>query len=122
MSASVGIGPEDGPSQLNERMTRLSPPERLVILADLQEGMQGAREERVRMDADQHMGDLYPFSLNQKLERITENSPWYSQADSSPWGRAIIPLEMVSVLEEYRSKLAAFPVKQPVIHLFGHHD
>jgi hypothetical protein len=65
------------------------------------------------------MGDLYPFSLNQKLERITENSPWYSQADSSPWGRAIIPLEMVSVLAEYSSKLAAFPVKQPVIGLFA---
>ena len=119
LEASASLGPDDGPSLLDERMARLHPPERLVILADLQVGMQGAREERVRMDADQHMGDLYPFSLNQKLERITENSPWYSQADSSPWGRAIIPLEMVSVLAEYSSKLAAFPVKQPVIGLFA---
>src|SRR5690554_4878226 len=118
LEASASIG-DAGPSLLDERMARLRPPERLVILADLQVGMQGAREERVRMDADQHMGDLYPFSLNQKLERITENSPWYSQADSSPWGRAIIPLEMVSVLAEYSSKLAAFPVKQPVIGLFA---
>lgn len=119
LEASASLGPDDGPSLLDERMARLRPPERLVILADLQVGMQGAREERVRMDADQHMGDLYPFSLNQKLERITENSPWYSQADSSPWGRAIIPLEMVSVLAEYSSKLAAFPVRQPVIGLFA---
>ena len=119
LEASASLGPDDGPSLLDERMARLRPPERLVILADLQVGMQGAQEERVRMDADQHMGDLYPFSLNQKLERITENSPWYSQADSSPWGRAIIPLEMVSVLVEYSSKLAAFPVKQPVIGLFA---
>ncbi|SFQ84982.1 hypothetical protein SAMN05216578_10729 [Halopseudomonas formosensis] len=119
LEASASLGPDDGPSLLDERMARLRPPERLVILADLQVGMQGAREERVRMDADQHMGDLYPFSLNQKLERITENSPWYSHADSSPWGRAIIPLEMVSVLAEYSSKLAAFPVKQPVIGLFA---
>ena len=119
LEASASLGPDDGPSLLDERMARLRPPERLVILADLQVGMQGAREERVRMDADQHMGDLYPFSLNQKLERITEYSPWYSHADSSPWGRAIIPLEMVSVLAEYSSKLAAFPVKQPVIGLFA---
>lgn len=119
LEASASLGPDDGLSLLDERMARLRPPERLVILADLQVGMQGAREERVRMDADQHMGDLYPFSLNQKLERITENSPWYSHADSSPWGRAIIPLEMVSVLAEYSSKLAAFPVKQPVIGLFA---
>ncbi|HIZ49606.1 MAG TPA: hypothetical protein IAA18_00840 [Candidatus Pseudomonas excrementavium] len=118
LEASASIG-DAGPSLLDERMARLRPPERLVILADLHVGMTGAEEERVRMDADQHMGDLYPFSLNQKLERITENSPWYSQADVSPWGRPIVPLEMVSVLAEYSSKQAAFPVKQPVIGLFA---
>ncbi|EZQ18166.1 MULTISPECIES: hotdog family protein [Halopseudomonas] len=118
LEASASIG-DAGPSLLDERMARLRPPERLVILADLQVGMTGAEEERVRMDADQHMGELYPFSLNQKLERITENSPWYSQADVSPWGRPIIPLEMVSVLAEYSSKQAAFPVRQPVIGLFA---
>ena len=119
LEASASLGPDDGPTLLDERMARLRSPERLVILADLQVGMTGAEEERVRMDADQHMGDLYPFSLNQKLARITENSSWYSQADASPWGRPIIPLEMVSVLAEYSSKLAAFPVKQPVIGLFA---
>lgn len=118
LEASASIG-DAGPSLLDERMARLRPPERLVILADLRVGMTGAEEERVRMDADQHMGDLYPFSLNQKLERITENSPWYSQADVSPWGRPIVPLEMVSVLAEYSSKQAAFPVRQPVIGLFA---
>lgn len=119
LEASASLGPDDGPTLLDERMARLRPPERLVILADLQVGMQGAEEERVRMDADQHMGDLYPFSLAQKLERITENSPWYSRAEESPWGRAIIPLEMVSVLAGYTSKQAAFPVRQPVIGLFA---
>lgn len=118
LEASASIG-DAGPSLLDERMAKLRPVEKLVILADLHVGMQGAEEERVRMDADQHMGDLYPFSLNQKLERITENSPWYSDAGATPWGRAIIPLEMVSVLAEYSSKLAAFPVKQPVIGLFA---
>jgi len=29
------------------------------------------------------MGDLYPFSLNQKLAKITEPSPWYSGAGQS---------------------------------------
>lgn len=118
LEASASIG-DAGPSLLDERMAKLRPVEKLVILAELHVGMQGAEEERVRMDADQHMGDLYPFSLNQKLERITENSPWYSDAGATPWGRAIIPLEMVSVLAEYSSKLAAFPVKQPVIGLFA---
>ena len=99
-------------------MARLRAPEKLVILSELRIGMAGAEDEAVRMDADQHMGNLYPFSLNQKLERITETSPWYSSGDN-PWGRPIIPLEMVSVLAEYTSKQAAFPVKQPVIGLFA---
>ena len=73
----------------------LRPPEKLVILANLKVG-QISTDERVRMDADQHMGALYPFSLNDKLARITEPSPWYSDDGASPWGRAIIPLEMPS--------------------------
>ncbi|MFZ2288605.1 MAG: hypothetical protein WAV92_02895 [Halopseudomonas yangmingensis] len=119
LEASASLGPDDGPSLLDERMAKLRTPEKLVILADLKVGMTGKQDEPVRMDADQHMGNLYPFSLTQKLERITENSPWYSDPTSSPWGRAIIPLEMVSVLAEYSSKLAEFPVKQPVIGLFA---
>ncbi|RLU03976.1 MAG: hypothetical protein D9N11_01435 [Ketobacter sp.] len=119
LEASASLGPDDGPTLLDERMAKLRPPEQLLILADLHVGMTGAVDEPVRMDADQHMGNLYPFSLNQKLERITENSPWFSDANASPWGRAIIPLEMVSVLAEYSSDLAAFPVKQPVVGLFA---
>ena len=118
LEASASLG-DAGPSLLDERMAKLRPVDKLVILADLHVGMAGAEDEQVRMDMDQHMGDLYPFSLAQKLERITENSPWYSQADASPWGRAVIPLEMVSVLAGYTSKQAAFPVKQPVIGLFA---
>lgn len=69
------------------------------------------------MDPDQHMGNLYPFSLNQKLAGITENSEWYSKG--SPWGRPIIPLEMISVLAEYSSHQAKFPVKGPAVGLFA---
>ncbi len=100
-------------------MVNLRPPERLVILADLHVGMTGAVDEIVRMDPDQNMGALYPFALNQKLAVITETSPWYCDAASSPWGRPIIPLEMVSVLAEYSSNQARFPVKGPAVGLFA---
>lgn len=119
LEASASLGPEHGETLLDERRARLRAPGNLVILADLNVGMTGAADEPVRMEADQHMGDLYPFSLNQKLERITESSPWYSDGDATPWGRPIIPLEMVSVLAEYSSKAAAFPVRQPVVGLFA---
>jgi hypothetical protein len=117
LEASASLGP--GPTLLEERLAQLRPPGPLVILADLKVGMAGDEEERVRMDGDQHMGALYPFSLNQKLAAITETSPWYFDPASSPWGRAIIPLEMVSVLAEYSSGRAGWPVKGPAVGLFA---
>jgi len=119
LEASASVGPSHGQTLLEQRMAKLRPPEKLVILADLRVGMQGVEDERVRMDADQHMGALYPFSLKQKLARITETSPWYSDGSATPWGRAAIPLEMVSVLAEYSSPKARFPVKGPAVGLFA---
>jgi hypothetical protein len=119
LEASASIGPEYGTSLLEHRMAALRPPGRLIILADLKIGMTGAADECVCMAPDQMMGGLYPFSLNQKLAAITEPSPWYSDAASSPWGRAIVPLEMVSVLAEYSSHDAKFPVKGPAVGLFA---
>ena len=83
--------------------------------------MKGAESEHVQMDFDQKMGDLYPFSLSQKLEKITESSPFYSQQGGalSPWKRPIIPWEMVSVLAECTNRLARFPTKGPAIGLFA---
>jgi hypothetical protein len=114
-SASLGAGE----TLLGARLAALHPPGKLVILRDLAVGMTGAEDEIVRMDPDQHMGALYPFSLNQKLARITEPSPWYSDGAASPWGRPIIPLEMISVLAQYSSGKARFPVRGPAVGLFA---
>lgn len=119
LEASASIGPDHGTTLLEARMAKLPPPGKLLILDDLRVGMQGAEDEPVRMDIDQNMGHLYPFSLRQKLTVITENSPWYSDAAASPWGRAVIPLEMVSVLAEYTNRKARFPVKEPSVGLFA---
>lgn len=124
LEASASVGPRKGerstePTLLETRMAALRPPGKLLILEDLKVGMTGARDEEVRMDADQNMGALYPFSLNQKLAAITETSPWFSDAAASPWGRPIIPFEMLSVLFEYSSRQAEFPVKGPAVGLFA---
>lgn len=119
LEASASIGPGAGPTLLDERMAKLRPPEKLLILQDLEVGMRGAADEIACMQAGQHMGKLYPFSLNDKLKVITEPSPWYHDDEASPWGRAIIPLEMVSVLAEYTSREAKFPVRGPAVGLFA---
>lgn len=119
LEASASLSTDAGPTLLEIRMAALRPPEKLLILADLKVGMSGAEDEHVRMDPDQHMGALYPFSLSQKLAAITEFSPWYSDPTTSPWSRPIIPLEMVSVLAEHSSGKARFPVRGPAVGLFA---
>lgn len=119
LEASASLGPDHGETLLESRMKALRPPGDLVILADLKVGMTGRDHEVVRMGPDQHMGDLYPFSLADKLKVITETHPMYSDAKASPWGRPVIPLEMVSVLANYSSHGARFPVKSPSIGLFA---
>lgn len=101
-TASIGPDFEDtAPTR------RLADP---VILADVKVGMAVPRTP-VRMDADRRMGALYPFSSAQKLAKITESSLYYTA--SSPLGRAIVPLEMISVLMQYTSDNGAFGVRGP---------
>jgi hypothetical protein len=119
LEASATLGPDHGETLLEARMAKLRPASDLVILADMTVGLSTSKDEPVRMGADQHMGSLYPFSLNQKLAVITEASDWYSDAKASPWGRPVIPLEMVSVLANYTGGMANWPVKHPSIGLFA---
>lgn len=117
LEASATLGEET--TLLDERLAKLKPPGALVILSDLRVGMAGAAGEMACMGADQNMGALYPFTLAQKLEKITEPSAWYHDAAASPWGRAVIPFEMVSVLAEHGAAQAGLPVKGPSVGLFA---
>ncbi len=119
LEASASIGPDHGETLLEARMAKLRPADDLVILADLHVGMTGAADEVVSMGPDQHMGNLYPFSLADKLKVITEPMDVYSDGAAGPWGKPIVPLEMVSVLGNYSNRNSKFPVKQPAIGLFA---
>ncbi|MEJ6593445.1 MAG: hypothetical protein QNL99_15820 [SAR86 cluster bacterium] len=121
LTGTASIGPDHPASELDLRRAKLRPAEQLVILSELHVGQKGRVTESAVMDFDQNMGDLYPFSLNEKLAKITELSPWYTaeHGASSPWGRAIIPLEMLSVLTQYTSREAGFRMKGPAVGLFA---
>jgi len=82
----------------------------------LELGMRVAVAEPVTMGFDDDNGNLYPFTLTQKLAKITEASSWYLDGGDSPWGRPIVPTEMISVIA-HRSN-AHFPVRGPAIGLF----
>lgn len=120
LRGTAAVGGNNPPSALEQRIGELKAPQTCVILRDVHVGMRTQRIA-VRMDASQNMGALYPFSLAQKLAAITEPSPWYTaeSAASSPFKRAIIPMEMVSVLLNYSGDAAALPVRKPVVGLFA---
>lgn len=117
LRGTASVGEPHIATALEARLGELKPLTDPVILRDVKVALTSKRQT-VRMAFDQNMGDLYPFSLRQKLAVITENSPYYSGGDG-PWGRAIIPMEMLSVLFQYRSKDDPLPAKGPAVGLFA---
>lgn len=113
---TASIGRTD-PTELDPRRQRaLEDPGQLYIVDQLEIGMRVSVPEPVTMGFDDHNGNLYPFTLAQKLDSITERSSWYLADGDSPWGRPIVPTEMISVIA-HRSN-AHFPVRGPAIGLF----
>jgi hypothetical protein len=117
LRGTASVGPDFPFSALDERLKSLAPLPDPVILADVDVGMRSPRTP-VRMDAEQHMGALYPFSLTQKLARITEPSALYSGSDHV-WRRPIVPIEMVSVLMQYSARENSFKTRGPAVGLFA---
>lgn len=120
LRGTMSVGAATVPTALDERLAGLPPLNNPVILREVTIGMIAGRKA-VKMDFDQNMGVLYPFSLNQKLGGITESSTWYTAVggQNNPWGRSIIPLEMLSVLFQCRTNEDRFPVRGPAVGLFA---
>jgi hypothetical protein len=120
LRGTASVGPDNPPSELEQRIRRLEGLEQAVVLRDIRIGMKTERQT-VRMAMDQEMGALYPFSLADKLKVITERSPWYTTEGAlrSPWGRPIIPIEMISVLLKHAKPAQPFPVRGPSVALFA---
>ncbi|AKJ27129.1 hypothetical protein [Caldimonas brevitalea] len=119
-TASVGDVP-DSAHEIPQRIAKLRPATSLVINRDLKVGQRGAAKESIAMDFDQHMGGHYPFTLAAKLKVITEPSPWYTPEGgaTSPWGRPIIPFEMISVLLGSTIDQAGLSGRKPAVGLFA---
>src|SRR5260370_11181072 len=62
LRGTVSVGDAGLSTALDQRLTELKPLADPVILRDVKPGMK-TRRQTVRMDFDQNMGQLYPFSL-----------------------------------------------------------
>jgi len=99
LRGTMTLGPDHVSTELDQRLAAIREPGELFILDQLVVGTKSPQVEAM-MSYDQSNGHLYPFSLKDKLALITEPSSWYdpAQVGQSPWGRVIVPTEMVSVL------------------------
>jgi hypothetical protein len=115
---TASIGSDHGPTELDGRRAALGDPGELFVVDRLEVGMRRDEDRPVSMTFDDDNGAAYPFSLRQKLDRITEPHPWYTPEGgaTSPWGRAVVPMEMISVLAHRSGE--RWPVRSPAIGLF----
>ncbi|MDQ1396386.1 MAG: hypothetical protein QOG64_1645 [Acidimicrobiaceae bacterium] len=114
---TASVGPDHPETELDTRRAAQGPPGPLFIVDQLEVGMR-RDDGTVSMSQDESNGVLYPFSLDEKLAKITEPHPWYTPdgASTSPWGRALVPMEMISVLANKSGK--GWPVRSPALGLF----
>lgn len=118
LAGSASVGPDHPESALEARLAGQGDPGELFVIDRLHVGMRSDDGDVVSISFDQRNGSAYPFSLDAKLATITEPHPWYTAegGPSSPWGRAIIPIEMISVLANKSGR--GWPVRSPAFGLF----
>lgn len=116
LTGTASVGPDYGQTALEARRASLREAGDLYIVDKLEIGMH--RDAVVSLSFDEPNGPLYPFSLADKLDRITEPHPWYARrgAADSPWARPIVPMEMISVL--CHKAALDWPIRSPAIGLF----
>lgn len=118
LTGTASVGPDHPETELDARRAAQGDPGELFVVDRLEVGMRSGEGHEVSMTHAEGNGAGYPFSLAEKLERITEPHPWYTSEGgaSSPWGRPIVPMEMISVLANKSGR--GWPVRSPVMGLF----
>jgi hypothetical protein len=117
LTGTASIGPDYGGTELDRRLAATGEPGALHVLDRLEVGMREDGDVVSVTEGDTN-GPGYPFSLGDKLARITEPHPWYTAEGGadSPWGRAVLPFEMISVLAHKSG--GRWPVRTPSLGLF----
>lgn len=120
LEGTLSLGPRHGPTALDGRLADAiaRPPATLHLLDRLQVGQRGLVDDEVQVGFDDHLGDLYPFTLRQKLARMTEHLPQQQPGAVTPWGGPVMPFEMLSVMTHATSRGSGFEVRQPSLGLF----
>ena len=100
-TASVGLKKGEATTMAESKLASIKPVEGSLLFVRHPIGTKSLNVERsVRINHTDQISPLFPFSLKQKLEIITEFSPWFTEeaGHTSPWGRAILPPECLNAI------------------------
>lgn len=106
---SMSVGEAAPQTALRARLEQLPQLAKPVLVADVPVGTRTSRMP-VTMGRDTHMGNLYPFSLADKLSVITEPNERFERE---------LPFEMISVLANSKADVEPFAVRRPSVGLFA---
>lgn len=120
LTGTASVGPDHGATELSPRLAAAiaRPPAELHIIDQLVIGHRGPGDDVLTMGFDDHMGNLYPFTLRDKLARITEHVAYHQPDAVTPWGGPVVPIEMLSVLANSHFHGDGFSARQPSVGLF----
>jgi hypothetical protein len=119
LTGTLSVGPHHGATELSGRLATAAEraPGELYVIDQMHVGQRDSGEDVVCMEFDLHLGNLYPFTLREKLALITEQVTYHQPDANTPWGAPVVPFEMLSVLTNAFAK-PTFVARQPSVGLF----
>ncbi len=120
LTGTISVGPDHGETDLARRLAIARSREvgSLYVIDQVKVGLRGPEDDSALIDFDTHMGNLYPFTLREKLTSITELVSYQADGAKTPWGAPVVPFEMISVLVSSFSTKTGIVVRQPSVGLF----
>mmetsp|Transcript_12568 Transcript_12568/g.28656 ORF Transcript_12568/g.28656 Transcript_12568/m.28656 type:complete len:337 (-) Transcript_12568:87-1097(-) len=98
-TASVGLKPGEMKTKVSQNLAGIKPVKTPLLFERHEVGTRSLAKEPMSIDWEGPVHpQSFPFTLEQKLEIITEYHPWFSKefGKDSPWGRPVLPPECLN--------------------------
>ena len=110
LDGTASIGDIDA-TEVSRQLAKVKPVKGGLVFMPQSVGTTTTNVEKAKISFGEPIGPLFPFTLEQKLECITEYHPWFDaeSGKSSPWGRPILPPESLNQILFVTSDRARWP-------------
>jgi len=100
-TASVGLKPSDMTTKVQQQIAAIKPVKKPLLFERKPLGTTSLKREPMAVEWEGPVHPTaFPFTLEKKLEIITEYHPWFAKESGkdSPWGRPVLPPECLNAV------------------------